>query len=329
MVAVGDELLAGAGDPRALGWYGRVLARTPHDVVPISSYVLAAPGEGSEALNDRWFGEASLRFAAGADNRLVIAPSTRDVDLAITTARSRLHMANMVDTAAQSNVKVLVVGPPPTLDRIATGASPISRPPSRTSSLGATTSTSTPSIRCSTTSSGARTSRRTTAAPARPATASSPGSCCTAAGTPGWICPSRSDPRDRRRLVPSACADVEQWADVRGRLRAVPRRPPPSDPRPLDRGGTHEQAWTQAQGPPQEQGEPRQAPQLLSPFPGRTGTAVSEGPDQGGSRSSSSSGRGLRHARGDSSPATVLTGCSGGRTPTPPGLRPRCGRRPR
>ena len=45
-----------------------------------------------------------------------IAPSTRDVDLSITTARSRLHMANMVDTAAQSNVRVLVVGPPPTLD---------------------------------------------------------------------------------------------------------------------------------------------------------------------------------------------------------------------
>ncbi|WP_047688133.1 GDSL-type esterase/lipase family protein [Kocuria sp. ZOR0020] len=116
IVAVGDELLAGTGDPRALGWYGRVLARTPHDVVPISSYVLAAPGEGSETLNERWFGEAARRFANGADNRVVIAPSTADVDLGITTARSRLNMANIVDTASQNNIKVLVVGPPPTLD---------------------------------------------------------------------------------------------------------------------------------------------------------------------------------------------------------------------
>lgn len=116
IVAVGDELLAGMGDPRALGWYGRVLARTPHDVTPVSSYVLAAPDEGSEALNDRWFNEASRRFADGADNRVVIAPSTVDVDLGITTARSRLNMANVVDTAAQNNIKVLVVGPPPTLD---------------------------------------------------------------------------------------------------------------------------------------------------------------------------------------------------------------------
>ena len=33
IVAVGDELVAGVGDPRALGWLGRVLARTPQDTV--------------------------------------------------------------------------------------------------------------------------------------------------------------------------------------------------------------------------------------------------------------------------------------------------------
>ncbi|MEX5300454.1 lysophospholipase, partial [Kocuria sp. CPCC 205292] len=41
IVAVGDELLAGEGDPRALGWFGRVMARTPHHVAPVSAYNLA------------------------------------------------------------------------------------------------------------------------------------------------------------------------------------------------------------------------------------------------------------------------------------------------
>ena len=116
IVAVGDDLLAGIGDPRALGWFGRVMARTPQHVAPVVSYNLAAPGEGSETLNDRWFEEASRRFATGADNRLVIAPSTFDIDTGLTNARSRLNLANMVDLASQNNMKVLVVGPPPTLD---------------------------------------------------------------------------------------------------------------------------------------------------------------------------------------------------------------------
>ncbi|MDO4252639.1 MAG: GDSL-type esterase/lipase family protein [Rothia sp. (in: high G+C Gram-positive bacteria)] len=116
LVAVGDDLLAGVGDPRALGWFGRVMARTPQNSASIAAYNLAAPGEGSELLNSRWFEEASRRFGQGTENRLIIAPSTFDIDLEITSARSRLNLANMVDLASQNNVKVLVVGPPATLD---------------------------------------------------------------------------------------------------------------------------------------------------------------------------------------------------------------------
>ena len=127
LVAVGDDLLAGLGDPRALGWFGRVLARTPQNTASLAAYNLAAPGEGTELLNNRWFEEASRRFGQGADNRLVIAPSTFDVDLDITSARSRLNLANMVDMAAQNSVKVLVVGPPPTLDTCLLYTSPSPR----------------------------------------------------------------------------------------------------------------------------------------------------------------------------------------------------------
>ena len=114
--AIGDELLAGHGDPRALGWYGRVLARSSGDGTRIESYQLAAPREGTEALAQRWLGEAGLRFGEGCDNRLVVGLSDADLDLGISTARSRLNLANILDAASQMSVKAMVVGPLPGLD---------------------------------------------------------------------------------------------------------------------------------------------------------------------------------------------------------------------
>ncbi|GHD08706.1 GDSL-type esterase/lipase family protein [Zhihengliuella salsuginis] len=116
LVAVGDELLAGHGDPRALGWYGRVLARTQSPEVSLQSFQLAAPREGTESLAQRWFGEASPRFSETAENRVVISLSDADLDEDLSTARSRLNLANILDAASQSSIKALVVGPPPGLD---------------------------------------------------------------------------------------------------------------------------------------------------------------------------------------------------------------------
>ena len=116
LAAVGDELLAGHGDPRALGWLGRVLARTSPDDVSIQAYTLAAPNEGTESLANRWLQEAGRRFDDRCENRLVIGLSDRDLDLDLSTARSRLNLANILDGAAQMSIKVFVVGPPPGLD---------------------------------------------------------------------------------------------------------------------------------------------------------------------------------------------------------------------
>lgn len=116
LAAVGDELLAGLGDPRALGWLGRVLARTTPDNAVVEAFSLPAPGEGTEALSSRWLPEAGRRFADDVENRLVIGLSDRDLDLDMSTARSRLNLANILDGAAQMSIKVLVVGPPPGLD---------------------------------------------------------------------------------------------------------------------------------------------------------------------------------------------------------------------
>ena len=117
IAAVGNQLLAGAGDARAIGWWGRVLARTQAPDVELENYVLAVPHETTEDLNERWWGEASRRFSEETENRLVVALSDADLDLeATSTARSRLNLANVLDTASQRNIPVLVVGPTPTLD---------------------------------------------------------------------------------------------------------------------------------------------------------------------------------------------------------------------
>src|SRR4029453_5898279 len=59
---VGDALVAGLGDRKALGWVGRVAARTPQDETPVTLFPLGAPGETSADLAARWWEESRRRF---------------------------------------------------------------------------------------------------------------------------------------------------------------------------------------------------------------------------------------------------------------------------
>jgi lysophospholipase L1-like esterase len=112
LAVVGDELAAGAGDPKGLGWVGRVAART-HAPTPLTVLTLAVPGETSTALGARWEDEVGRRLSAEADNRLVIALGRADIDAGLSLARSRLNLANVLDVAEQLRISTFVVGPPP------------------------------------------------------------------------------------------------------------------------------------------------------------------------------------------------------------------------
>ena len=109
---VGDELVAGAGDPRALGWVGRVAARTSPDGPPLVM-TLAVPGETTTALAARWENETRPRYSADAERRLVIGLGRADLTDGISSARSRLNLANVLDAAEQQGIGTFVVGPPP------------------------------------------------------------------------------------------------------------------------------------------------------------------------------------------------------------------------
>jgi acyl-CoA thioesterase-1 len=112
LAVVGDELAAGVGDPKGLGWVGRVAART-HAPTPITVLTLAIPGETSTALAARWEDEVGRRLSPEADNRLVIALGRADLDAGLSLARSRLNLANVLDVAEQRRIDTFVVGPPP------------------------------------------------------------------------------------------------------------------------------------------------------------------------------------------------------------------------
>lgn len=113
---VGDSFVAGVGDPKALGWVSRVVARTPVTDAQLASYNLGVQGESSTEVLGRWRAETAPRWASCNEPRLVISFGLGDVHRGMTTARSRLNLANILDEAATTGIATFVVGPPPTAD---------------------------------------------------------------------------------------------------------------------------------------------------------------------------------------------------------------------
>lgn len=112
---IGDEVVAGMGDARGLGWVGRVVARTDLDR-PFFVSQLAVPNETSTALSGRWESETQRRFSTDAENRLVVSLGSADIAAGLSIARSRLNLANVLDGAHAQQITCFVVGPPPRPD---------------------------------------------------------------------------------------------------------------------------------------------------------------------------------------------------------------------
>ena len=113
---VGDSFTAGYGDPKALGWVGRVMARTHHPDVDITAYNLGVRGQDSGDLVTRWRAECMPRWQERAERRLVVSAGHNDLWHGLSTARSRLNLANVIDEATSSGISPFVVGIPPSGD---------------------------------------------------------------------------------------------------------------------------------------------------------------------------------------------------------------------
>ena len=116
MVFVGASTTAGYGDPKGLGWVGRVVARTQHPDLDLTAYNLGIRGSTSGDVVARWAGEAHPRWKGRSERRLVLSFGTADIRSGMTTARSRLNLANVVDEATNAGIGVFVVGLTPSLD---------------------------------------------------------------------------------------------------------------------------------------------------------------------------------------------------------------------
>jgi len=116
MVFVGASTTAGYGDPKGLGWVGRVVARTQHPDLDLTAYNLGIRGNTSGDVVARWAAEAHPRWKGRAERRLVLSVGTADIRSGMTMARSRLNLANVIDEATNAGIGVFVVGLTPSLD---------------------------------------------------------------------------------------------------------------------------------------------------------------------------------------------------------------------
>lgn len=128
LIALGDELLAGVGDARTLGWIGRAVSREQGPGAPIELFTSALPGDNSASLSERWDAEVSRRIDAPArasgelEHRVVLGLGAGDLTAGISLARSRLNLAKVLDGLERMRMPVFVVGPPPSADRARTAA---------------------------------------------------------------------------------------------------------------------------------------------------------------------------------------------------------------
>jgi hypothetical protein len=112
ILIVGGDLVTGVGDPRGLGWTGRVAAQSPSDP-PVMFLPLGVPGETTPQLAERWEDEVERRLIHGHRHRLVVAPGAGDLEQGVSSPRARLALAKVLDAATQRKMPALVVGPAP------------------------------------------------------------------------------------------------------------------------------------------------------------------------------------------------------------------------
>ncbi|MEN9990155.1 MAG: hypothetical protein RL508_1134 [Actinomycetota bacterium] len=113
IVILGDSTVSAAGDPRGMGWVGRVTAKTQATDKSIEIYSLPVPAETSGLLAERWKAEAGRRFSPDTDNRLVIALNNLDPASGTSISRSRLNIATILDECKRAGIGVFLVGPLP------------------------------------------------------------------------------------------------------------------------------------------------------------------------------------------------------------------------
>lgn len=116
---VGDSFVAGIGDETALGWTGRLLARSAQAGRPVTGYNLGIRRNTSSDIRARFRDEVARRRPPNTDLRLVFSFGVNDATIEdggrrVPAATSRENLIDCLDAA--DGAPVLFVGPPPVHD---------------------------------------------------------------------------------------------------------------------------------------------------------------------------------------------------------------------
>lgn len=113
IIVLGDLMVSPSGDPRGLGWLGRVLSRSFSEELTTEVIALPVPQENTGQLVERWWPEVSRRMTGADEVRLVVALGNSDPAAGISLSRSRLNLATILDDAKKRQMQTFVVGPVP------------------------------------------------------------------------------------------------------------------------------------------------------------------------------------------------------------------------
>ena len=113
VIVLGDQLVTASGDPKGMGWVGRVQARTPQTDPTIELITLAQPEDTSLTLSKRWQSEVQPRVNQIGQTKVAIALGHHDIRAGLSTSRSRLNLATVLDEALKFGFEPFVIGPTP------------------------------------------------------------------------------------------------------------------------------------------------------------------------------------------------------------------------
>lgn len=107
---LGDDLATPSGDPKGLGWLGRVISKTENST-EIRFSGISKPFASSKDILEQW---QSLTSDLIPERDYVVAViGHNDVAAGISISRSRLNLATLLDDAKRLGIEVFVLGPTP------------------------------------------------------------------------------------------------------------------------------------------------------------------------------------------------------------------------
>ncbi|MBF6164600.1 G-D-S-L family lipolytic protein [Streptomyces gardneri] len=118
---VGDSFVAGVGDPRCLGWAGRLASAAHAEGVPLTAYNLGVRRQTSSEILERFGAECASRLPEGTDGRVVLSFGVNDAIYEnggprVSPEESVANLLALHGQAAERHWPILMVAPPPIAD---------------------------------------------------------------------------------------------------------------------------------------------------------------------------------------------------------------------